>query len=257
MRDRIAVVELFGPIGTQIKTQAYDQIFADAANDDGIRALALDIDSPGGGVSASDYLYRRVLKVAERKPVVASVRGMGASGAYYICCAAHTVVASPGALVGSIGVISLRPALQELLGRAGVGVNVNKSGPYKDMGAFWREPTPDEEAKMQALIDESFDAFVGIVAKGRKMDEADVRRVATGEVYWAAKAKELGLVDELGDLDRAIDIAAEAAGAPRKPVHMRPRRSLRQLLLNPAADALVDSALGAAEWRLRPGGWLR
>ena len=150
---------------------------------------------------------------------------MGASGAYYISCAAHKIVASHAAIVGSIGVISVRPALQELMERMGVGVNVNKSGLHKDMGAFWRDATPKEE-KMQALIDDSFNSFVRIVSDSRKMDEEDVRQIATGEVYWATRGQELGLVDELGDLDRALDIAAETSGAPRKPVYFRPRRSL-------------------------------
>ncbi len=255
-RNRIAVVELFGSIGGQIKSPVYEQIFATIARDDNIRALVLDIDSPGGGVSASDYLYRSVLKVAEKKPVIASIRGLGASGAYYISCAAHKIVASHASIVGSIGVISVRPALQELMERMGVGVNVNKSGLHKDIGAFWREATPEEEQKMQELIDDSFDTFVGIVAAARKMDEEDVRRVATGEIYWATKAQELGLVDELGDLDRALDIAAETSGAPRKPVYFRPRRSLRQLLMNPAAEALTESIGNEVERRLWSG-WLR
>ena len=255
-RDRIAVVELFGAIGGQIKSPAYEQIFASVARDAKIKALVLDIDSPGGGVPASDYLYRSALKVADKKPVIASIRGVGASGAYYISCAAHKIVASPGALVGSIGVISVRPALREVLERMGVGVSVNKSAEHKDMGAFWRDATPEEDAKMQALIDDSFSAFVGIVAAARKMDEADVRRIATGEVYWAPKARELGLVDELGDLDKALDLAAEASGAPRKPVYLRPRRSLRQLLLNPAADALTESVSNELERRLWAN-WMR
>ena len=188
IRNRIAVVELFGSIGGQIKSPAYEPIFASIARDDNIRALVLDIDSPGGGVSASDYLYRSVLKVAEKKPVIASIRGLGASGAYYISCAAHKIVASHASIVGSIGVISVRPALQELMQRLGVGVNVNKSGLHKDMGAFWRDATPEEETKMQALIDDSFNTFVSIVAESRKMDEEDVRRIATGEVYWATKS---------------------------------------------------------------------
>ena len=256
IRNRIAVVELFGSIGGQIKSPVYEPIFASIARDDSIRALVLDIDSPGGGVSASDYLYRSVLKVAEKKPVIASIRGLGASGAYYISCAAHRIVASHASIVGSIGVISVRPALQELMQRLGVGVNVNKSGLLKDMGAFWRDATPEEEGKMQALIDDSFDTFVSIVAESRKMDEEDVRRIATGEVYWATKAHELGLVDELGDLDRALDIAAETSGAPRRPVYFRPRRSLRQLLLNPAAEALTESISNEVERRLWSG-WLR
>lgn len=249
---RVAVVELFGSIGGQIKSHQYEHIFTNIAKNDRIRALVLDIDSPGGGVSASDYLYRSVLKVAERKPVVASIRGLGASGAYYISCAANKIVATPGAIIGSIGVISVRPALQELLEKVGVGVNVNKSGPYKDMGAFWRDATDEEQGKMQELIDESYDTFVSIVAQGREMAEAKVREVATGEVFWAPKAKELNLVDELGDLQTAIDLAADMAGAPRKPVFMRPRKGLRQLLMNPAG-ALVESLADEIETRIRLG----
>lgn len=250
MLHRVAVVELFGTIGGHIKSHQYEHILSNIAKNHRIRALVLDIDSPGGGVSESDYLYRSVLKVAERKPVVASIRGLGASGAYYIGCAANKIIASPGAIIGSIGVISVRPGLQELLERVGVSVNVNKSGPYKDMGAFWREATDDEQVKLQELIDDSYETFVSIVAKGRNMDEAKVREIATGEVYWAPKALELNLVDELGDLDSAIDLAAEMAGAPRKPVVMRPRRGLRQLLMNPSG-ALVESLANEIETRIR------
>jgi len=224
-RKRIAVVELHGTIGGSIKSPVYERIFSSIRKDRTTRALVLDIDSPGGGVPASDLLYRSVSKIAEEKQVVASIRGIGASGAYMMACAAHKIVANPGSLVGSIGVISIRPVLQELLGRLGVGVNVNKSGNLKDMGAFWRDATPEETRKMQALIDDSFDVFVDVVAKARRMEEARVREVATGEVYWAPKAQELGLVDELGDLDRAIDLAAEElSGAPRRPVYVRRRR---------------------------------
>ena len=106
---------------------------------------------------------------------------------------------------------------------------------------------------MQALIDESYDTFVSIVAKARKMDEGRVREIATGEVYWATKAKELGLVDELGDLDTAIDMAADMAHAPRKPVYVRPRRTLRQLLLNPAAESFAETLAEEVDRRLWTG----
>lgn len=249
MLHRIAVVEMFGTIGSAIKSNTFEHVFSNIEKNDKIRALVLDIDSPGGGVSASDYLYRSVLKVAEHKPVIACIRGTGASGSYYISCAANKIIATPGAIIGSIGVISVRPALQELLKRFGVGVTVNKSGPYKDMGAFWRDATPEEEVKMQALIDDSYDTFVSIVAKARNMDEARVREIATGEVYWADKAKEIGLIDELGDLDTAIDMAAEMANAPRRPVFMKPRKSLRQMLMNPSG-MLVESVVDELERRV-------
>jgi protease-4 len=249
-RKRIAVVELHGTIGGSIKSPVYERIFSSIRKDRTTRALVLDIDSPGGGVPASDLLYRSVSKIAEEKQVVASIRGIGASGAYMMACAAHKIVANPGSLVGSIGVISIRPVLQELLGRLGVGVNVNKSGNLKDMGAFWRDATPEETRKMQALIDDSFDVFVDVVAKARRMEEARVREVATGEVYWAPKAQELGLVDELGDLDRAIDLAAELSGAPRRPVCVRRRRGIRERIFGPLAETMVESVVAQAERRL-------
>ena len=249
-RQRIAVVELFGTIGGAVRSPVYERIFSAVRTDRRVKALVLDIDSPGGGVPASDYLYRSVARIAEEKPVVASIRGIGASGAYLIGCAAHKIVATPGAIVGSIGVISIRPALQELLQRLGVGINVSKSSPLKDMGAFWREATTEETEKMQGLIDESFDVFVAAVARARKMDEERVRGLATGEVFWAPKAKELGLIDRLGDLDDAIDVAAELSGAPRKPMFIRPRRGLRHRVLGPFAESLVESVAEEVERRL-------
>ena len=253
LRQKIAVVELFGPIGSQIKSPAYEKIFSGILKDESVKAVVLDVDSPGGAVAASDYIYRSVLKVGEKMPVVANIRGVGASGSYMISCGAQKIVATPGAIIGSIGVISVRPALQELLQRVGVGVTVNKSGQFKDMGAPWRAATPEEDQKMQELIDYSFNDFVALVAKARNMDESAVREVATGEVFWASKAKELGLVDELGDLDRAIDIAVEMSGASRNPVWFRPKRSLREMLFQPMSETLVEAVAIEFERRMWGG----
>ena len=252
-RQRIAVVELFGFIGGSIRSPAYEQVFSRIQKDRRTRAMVLDIDSPGGSVSASDYLYRSVAKVAVEKPVVASIRGVGASGAYLIGCAAQKIVAIPGSLVGSIGVISIRPVFEELLQRLGIGVSVNKSGALKDMGAFWRQATDEEQQKMQELVDGFYDDFVSVVAEARRMDVDAVRGLATGEVFRASRARELGLVDELGDLDRAIDIAAEMSGAPRRPVHVRPHRGFRSRLMGPLAESLVETAVSEVESRLWAG----
>ena len=138
-RQKIAVVEMFGTIGGSVKSPPFERIFSRIQKDKRVRALVLDIDSPGGSVPASHYLYGSVAKIAEERPVVASVRGLGASGAFLISCAAHRIVANPSAIVGSIGVISIRPVLRELFERLGIGVNVSKSGALKDMGAFWRD----------------------------------------------------------------------------------------------------------------------
>ena len=249
-REKIAVVELFGTIGGAIKSPVYERILTDVRRDRRVRALVLDADSPGGAVPTSDYLYRSVVKVAKEKPVVACIRGMGVSGSYLVSCAAQRIVATPGSLVGSIGVISIRPVIQRLLERLGVSIDVSKSGAFKDMGAFWRDATPEERQKSQSLIDDSFDTFVSIISKARNLDEENVRSFATGEVFWAPKALELGLVDSLGDLDTAVDLASELSGATRRPVWMRPRRGLRTRLLGPFAESLVDSAVEAVEARL-------
>ena len=252
-RRRIAVVELFGTIGGTIKSSPFERVFTAIQNDRRIGALVLDIDSPGGAVPASDYLYRAVAKVAESKPVIASIRGVGASGSYLISCAANKIVATPGSIIGSIGVISVRPVVRELLNRIGVDINVNKSGSLKDMGAFWRDATPEEQEKMQSLIDDSYNDFVSIVAKARNMDEDQVRSIATGEIFWATRAKEIGLVDELGDLDKAIDMAAELSGAPRKPVFIRPRRGIIQRITMPVAESLIGSVATEVERRMWMG----
>jgi protease-4 len=249
-RDKVAVVEVFGTIGGGVRSAPYEQVFERVRRSKKVKALVLDIDSPGGGVPASEYLYHSVAKVAEHMPVIASVRGVGASGAYMIACASEHIVANPGAIIGSIGVISVRPMLAAALEKLGIDVNVTKSGSLKDMGAFWRPSTPQEEAKLQGLIDESYERFVGIVAEARKLDEAAVRKLATGEVFWAPKALEAGLIDELGDLDTAVERAASAAGCAKRVVRMGPRKGFRQRLLGPFAETLVDSVSAEIERRL-------
>ena len=253
LSSKIAVIEIYGGIGARVKSPDMEKLMSHVLEDQRLRAVVLDIDSPGGDAAASDYIYRAVARVARRKPVVASVRGVGASGGYMIACAAHRIVAAPGSVVGSIGVISVRPALQALLERAGIGVNVNKSGEFKDMGAPWREITPEEDAKMQGLVDDLYGSFVKIVSESRGLDEERVRELATGEIYLAPRATELGLVDELGDLDRALDLAAKAAGVPKRPVYMRPQRGLREKLFGSLADSLVDSISAHIERRLWQG----
>ncbi len=252
-RSKIAVVEIHGAIGSSVKSQEMEKVLNRARQDPSFRAMVLDIDSGGGSSAPSDYIYRAVKRIAERKPVVACVRGVGASGAYMIACAAHRIVAAPGAIVGSIGVISIRPALEQLFERAGIGVNVNKSGKFKDMGAPWREMTPEENEKIQELIDDSYDSFVKIVAESRDMDEDRVRDLATGEVYLAPRGLEVGLVDELGDLDRALELASSAAGVPKRPMHLRPPRGLRARLLGPVAETFVESVSEHIEKRLLQG----
>lgn len=238
--QRIAVFELFGAIGSPSRTAEYVRSLRSLADNAAVRAVILDIDSPGGSATASDYLYRSVRKLAEKKPVIAFIRGAGASGAYMVSCAATKIVAVPTALVGSIGAISARPLLYELLHRLGVRVSVTKSGRLKDMWSPLREPTKEEREKEQALLDELYDHFVAAVAKGRDMSEERVRKLATGEVFTATKAKELGLVDELGDLDAAIELAMQLGKVPRRVTYVRPRRGLRAVLMSRMMSGFVE-----------------
>ncbi len=227
----VAVVEIHGVIGSQIRSTNYSRVFESIAKNKSHRAMLLDIDSPGGSASASEALHRSIERVAEIKPVFAFIRGMGASGGYYLCCAASQVFAMPTSLVGSIGVIYMRPVLEQLLGRAGVEISIFKGGKYKDMTGFWRSPTSEEAERLQWLIDEIYDNFVQVVVKGRSLPEETVRELATGEVITGQRAVQEGLIDHLGDFTDALDAVAEAGKTRPRPKFLQPRRSLSQRLM--------------------------
>lgn len=229
--SRVAVVEIHGVIGTNVQSPAYSRIFESVAKNKRYRALLLDIDSPGGSASASESLHRSVRRVAEQKPVVAYVRGLGASGGYYLACAANQIFSLPTSLVGSIGVIYLRPVLEQLLGKVGVEFSVFKGGRLKDMTGFWRGPTDEESEKFQGLINEVYDNFVGVVAQGRSIDDSRVRELATGEIYTGQRGLELGLVDRIGDYQDALEAAAEAGNTKPKTKLLQPKRSLTQRMI--------------------------
>jgi protease-4 len=192
-----------------------------------------------------------VQSLARKKPVIAFIRGTGASGAYLLSCAAQKIIAIPSALIGSIGVISVRPLLYEAMERLSLKVAVTKSDTFKDMGSMFRPPTDEELRKEQELVDDLYDQFLEAVMDGRKMDRDQAKAVATGEVFTARRAKDMGLVDEIGDLERAIDLAAELGEAPRKPVWVRPRRGLRELITSFGAGALVSEFATQLEERLQ------
>jgi protease-4 len=250
--DRIAVAELFGAIGSPSRTTEYIRMLRAIEENKKIRALVIDIDSPGGAAGPSEYIARSVARIAKTKPVVAFIRGVGASGSYMVACGASKVVAVPMALVGSIGVISMRPMLYDMLEKIGVRMEVTKTGRLKDMFSNFREPTPEEREKEQALLDNVYDRFVDMVAVSRKLSPDRVRELATGELFTAEQAKEHGLIDELGDLDTAIDLAQKLAKLPeRKVSYIRPHRGLRDRLLSGTATSLVEAFAFAVEARLQ------
>ena len=227
----VAVLEVHGVIGNHIKIPEYSRLLHSIATDRRLKALLLDIDSPGGSATGSEVLYREIQRVSEMKPVYAYVRGMAASGGYYLACAATKVYALPTALVGSIGVIYLRPVLEQLLAKIGVEFSVYKSGEFKDMTGFWRAPSDRESEKFQELINEIFDNFVTVVANGRSLEESKVREVATGEVLTAQRGVNVGLVDEIGDFQDALEALALLGNCKPSPKWVRPSRSFSQRLL--------------------------
>ena len=227
----VAVLEVHGVIGNHIKIPEYSRLLHSIATDRRLKALLLDIDSPGGSATGSEVLYREIQRVSEMKPVYAYVRGMAASGGYYLACAATKVYALPTALVGSIGVIYLRPVLEQLLAKIGVEFSVYKSGEFKDMTGFWRAPSDRESEKFQELINEIFDNFVTVVANGRSLEESKVREVATGEVLTAQRGINVGLVDEIGDFKDALEALALLGNCKPSPKWVRPSRSFSQRLL--------------------------
>jgi protease-4 len=248
--EHIAVVELEGAIGPRLKPPAYVKLLRGLAEDERVRAVVLDIDSPGGSATGSNYLYLAVQSLAQRKPVIAFIRGLGASGAYLLSCPAARIVAIPSAIIGSIGVISMRPLVYETLDRIGVHMHVTKSERLKDMGSMFREPTDEELAKEKALIDDLYGQFLDAVMQGRRMDQAQVKQIATGEVFTGRRSKELGLVDELGDLERAIDIAAELGNTPRRPIWTHPKRTLREVMSTMVAGSIVSEIVMQVEERV-------
>ncbi len=251
-RPRIAVVEITGAIGAQVRGPETVRMLKALRDDARIRAVVVEIDSPGGSASVSDAIFRGLQRLSARKPTVAFVMSAGLSGGYLIACGASKVVALPTALVGSIGVIFTRPVVQELMEKVGVKMVVTHQGRLKAMFQPWREPSDEEKQKVEALTDEYYGWFVDAVAKARNLPSEVVREYATGEMYTATKAKELGLIDELGDVEAAIDMASEMGRVPRRLQYVRPRRPLLQQLLSRGASALAEELVARAEERFRP-----
>jgi protease-4 len=249
---RIAVLEIHGAIGMQVRGTEMVRAIKGLTDDPRIRAVVLDIDSPGGSAPVSDAIFRAARKLADRKPTVAFVMNGALSGGYLVASAAHKIVALPTSMVGSIGVIFMRPVIQELMDRVGVKMVMTHEGKLKGMFQPWREPTPEEQAKVQALTSEYYAWFVEAVAKARNLPVETVRRHATGEFFSAREGKEIGLVDELGDFDSALDIASEMSKTPRRLQYVRPRRPLLERLMARGGASFAGAIMAGIEERLYP-----
>jgi protease-4 len=220
--DRIAVLPVTGVIGlgggnlfTEAGASPEDlRSQLDQAEDDtSVQAVILEVDSPGGGVVASDEMHRAILDFKEEsdKPVVVSMSSTAASGGYYISTAADEIVANPNTITGSIGVIFSFLNYREAADRLGIEEVVIDSGEFKNIGSPFDELSEEEREILQSLIDESYDQFVQVIVEGRDLPESEVRELADGRIYSGIQARELGLVDELGSLEEAAATARELA----------------------------------------------
>ncbi len=213
---RVAVVRLYGTIGGGVRNAEWLELVRRLRENRKVPAVVVDIDSPGGSAAASDNLFMALERLAAAKPLVAAITGTGASGAYLAAIAARRIVAAPTSVVGSVGVINVAPRVPALLERLGVNVSEHTAGGLKGMGAPWRSELEAEAAKEQQLVEHVYDAFVERVASARHLSAEKARALATGEVWLGRQAVDLGLVDEIGDLEHATEIAAGMAGIPAK-----------------------------------------
>ena len=203
-----------GDTGAAYSQQVIDHL-KKANQDDKVKAVVLFVDSPGGSVFASDEIYLQIKEM--EKPIIAGMGSLAASGGYYVSAPTDEIWASPHSLTCSIGVISQFLNVEEFANEYGITAVTIKSGQFKDTGNPFREFTEEDEALWQAIIDETYDAFVQIVAEGRSMEEEAVRAVADGRVCTGQQALEMGLVDNLGYLPDVIDRAAELGGIEGEP----------------------------------------
>lgn len=231
MEDRVALIRVEGVI---LDSQATITDLKRFAENPYVKAIVLRIDSPGGGVVPSQEIFDAVQRVRNKnnKAVVASMGTVAASGGYYIAAATDRIIANPGTLTGSIGVIMETANVEGLLKKIGVEGIVVKSGKFKDIGSPLRKMTDEEQALLQSVMDDVHKQFIDAVAEGRAMEVDTVQALADGRIFTGRQAKEAKLVDELGNLDDAIQLAADIAGIEGEPKVVEPRRrfSLRELI---------------------------
>ncbi len=205
----------------------------EAEKDKSVKAIVLRVDSGGGSALASDLMWREITRI--EKPIVASMSDVAASGGYYISMGADKVFAEPGTITGSIGVVSIKPALSGLMEKVGVTTDTVTIGKNGDFLSSQRPMTADEKAAMQTMMDETYESFVSKAAQGRKMDAKELEKLARGRVYTGRQALALKLVDELGTLDDALASARSLAGMDS---------SETDLKILPEAPSFLDALLG-------------
>lgn len=212
--EKVAVVRIEGMIIDSKNT--IDEIKG-YIKDQSIKAIVLRVDSPGGAVAPAQEIYEEVRKAVSKKKVIVSMGSVAASGGYYIASPATRVIANPGTLTGSIGVIMEIPNIEGLLDKIGVKTEIIKSGKHKDIASVFKGMSKEERIILQGVLDDVHEQFIKAVAEGRKMLPDDVKKLADGRIFTGKQAVAVGLVDELGNLEDAIQVAAKLAGIKGEP----------------------------------------
>ena len=241
---KVGMVEVRGIISSAETTL---KLLGQFMEDESVRAVVLRVESPGGGVGASQEIYREVNRLAKLKPVVCSMGGVAASGGYYIASPCTKIVANPGTITGAIAVISSLPDMQGLFQKIGVKLQVIKTGALKGAGQLDRPLSEAERAMLQATMDDVHQQFVQDVAKSRKLPVARVQALANGGVFTGRRAKELGLVDVMGNYTDAVRLAARLGGIRGKPKLVwaqTERRSWFSRLFGEQAGSWLKNAVG-------------
>ncbi len=237
--DKIAVVEINDVIMSSEKW--VDQI-KKYRDDKSIKAIILRINSPGGGVAASQEIYDEVRKTRDSgKIIVVSMGSIAASGGYYIAVGSSLIVANPGTLTGSIGVILSITNFKDLADKLGIKQNTIKSGELKDAGNPFRDMNEKDKAYFQDVVDNSFGQFLDVVAKERKMNIDSLRQYANGRVFTGLQAKQIGLIDSLGTFEDAVRITSKMAGIEGEPRIIRERKkfSIFEKLIGATAEDIT------------------
>lgn len=237
--SKLALIRIEGPILDSKDT--VDEI-KEYVKDNSVKAIVLRVDSPGGAVAPSQEIYEEVKKAVAKKKVVVSMGSLAASGGYYISAPATKIIANPGTLTGSIGVIMEVPNVEGLMNKIGIKTEVIKSGKHKDIASAFRSMGKEERKLLQGVMDNVHEQFIKAVAEGRKIKLEELRKIADGRIFTGEQAKANGLVDELGTLDDAIATAATLAGLKEEPevVSKKDKLSVIDLLRNKFPKEIAD-----------------
>jgi protease-4 len=241
IKDKIALVRVEGPL---IEAKSTIDELKGYVKDSSIKAIVLRVNSPGGGVVPSQEIFDEVKKAVATKKVIVSMGSVAASGGYYISAPATMIIANPGTITGSIGVIMEVPNFKGLFDKIGVRSEVIKSGRHKDMASVFRGIGPEERKIVQGVMDDVHDQFIQAVAEGRKMPVEQVREIADGRIFSGNQAKKAGLVDDIGDLEYAIATAAKMVGIKGEPevVTKKEKHALLELLKGQVPEGLLRYA---------------